>query len=284
MVVVFGLLRSTSVDGAEKQDEAAASQSDLLQAALLDYGVAAIDERPGGGWRVYFHDIDDRDRAVRAIGASFLHFSIRAEDVPDEDWASRSQAGLRAVRVGRLAVAPPWDVPTDIEGPVITILPSMGFGTGHHATTRLCLAALQGLDLGGRSVFDVGTGSGVLAIAASRLGASPVTAIDDDPDAVQSARDNLVLNPSATVRLLVGDLRCVPSDVAPAEVVLANLTGGLLIATASLLHDATAPGGRLILSGFMTHEDTGVLAAFSSCAVEHRATEDEWESVTLRRR
>ena len=183
MVVVFGLLRSTPESGPDSLDESD-DQSGLLQAALLDYGVAAIDEPAGGGWRVYFHDAAERDRAVRDIGQSFLHFTVRAEDVPDEDWAARSQANLRAVRVGRLVVAPPWDVPTDPAGAadVITILPSMGFGTGHHATTRLCLAGLQALTLQARSVLDVGTGSGVLAIAASLLGAAPVTGIDDDAE------------------------------------------------------------------------------------------------------
>ncbi len=280
MVVVFGLLRSTPESGPDSLDESD-DQSGLLQAALLDYGVAAIDEPAGGGWRVYFHDAAERDRAVRDIGQSFLHFTVRAEDVPDEDWAARSQANLRAVRVGRLVVAPPWDVPTDPAGAadVITILPSMGFGTGHHATTRLCLAGLQALTLQARSVLDVGTGSGVLAIAASLLGAAPVTGIDDDADAIQSARDNLVLNPRASVGFVVGDLRAVPA--AAAEVVLANLTGGLLVSTAGLLQDLTTANGRLILSGFMTHEESAVLAAFPDCRVERRATEDEWVSVTL---
>ena len=162
---------------------------------------------------------------------------------------------------------------------VITIQPSMGFGTGHHATTRLCLAALQQLDLNGRSAIDVGTGSGVLAIAASRLGAAPVIAIDDDPDAAHSARENVALNDGTDVDVRVVDLR---SAALPAfDLVLANLTGGLLIRAARRLQDLAAPAGRLVLSGFMRHEEAAVLDAFATLVVAHRAEEEEWLCVTL---
>jgi ribosomal protein L11 methyltransferase len=156
----------------------------------------------------------------------------------------------------------------------------MGFGTGHHATTRLCLEALQAEDLAGKTVIDVGTGSGVLAITASLLGAANVIALDDDEDAVQAARENLALNPRARVVLRTEDLRGV--EAAWADVVLANLTGGLLVSGAAQLRLLRAEGGRLILSGFMTHEEQDVLAAFEGFTVEHRGQEEEWVCVTIR--
>jgi ribosomal protein L11 methyltransferase len=162
----------------------------------------------------------------------------------------------------------------------------MGFGTGHHATTRLCLAALQQIDLRGLRMIDVGTGSGVLAIAASRLGAGAVVAIDDDEDAVEAARENLPLNPEARVTFEVIDFR-IPDPGSriptPFDLVIANLTGGLLVASADRLKSFAAPSGRLVLSGLMDHEESDVRRAFAGLDVEWRTREDEWVCVTLSR-
>ena len=258
-------------------------RADLVEAALTDHDVSAVEETSPDAWRVFFPTVTARDAALSALRRDFSDLSFEAANVPDEDWAARSQANLRAIQVGQLVVAPPWDIePGDIEpcalglGPwaLIVINPSMGFGTGHHATTRLCLAALQRLDLRGRSVIDVGTGSGVLAIAASLLGAADVLGIDDDPDAVQAARENAALNPDARVSLRVTDLRA--ATLAPADVVVANLTGGLLVLAARSLQQIVAPGGQLVLSGFMEHEEADVMRAFDGYEVTDRTREDEW--------
>ena len=251
--------------------------SEQLQAALVDYDASAVDERSADDWRVFFTSPSERDRAAAALRIEFPGATIAAIDVPDENWAARSQASLRAVRVGNIVVAPPWDVPA---GPVVIIIqPSMGFGTGHHATTRLCIDALQRLNIGGRTVLDVGTGSGVLAIAASLLGASRSVGIDDDADAITAARENLELNPQAETTLLVADLRA--TDVGSADVVIANLTGGLLVSAARTLQDLVARGGSLVLSGLMAVEETDVLAAFPTWTLEHRSEEDEWLCVVI---
>lgn len=254
---------------------------ELIQAALLDYDFAGIDETPPDAWRVFFRSPHARDGAATALRNRFPHLAINSLDIPDENWAERSQAQLRAVQVGHIVVAPPWDVPEMSRLTNIIVQPSMGFGTGHHATTRLCLAALQQLDLHGKTVLDVGTGSGVLAIAASRLGAAQVLAIDDDEDAIQSARENLALNPGVNVTLGVFDVRA--AMLRPFDIVLANLTGALLKSVARTLLARVTPGGPLILSGFLESEERSVLDAFESANVEHRAQEDDWVSVTLLR-
>jgi ribosomal protein L11 methyltransferase len=256
------------------------SLDDFVQAALTNHDVAAIDEDAA---RVFFHTADERDRAAATLQRQFPALQTLPIDVPDEDWAARSQANLKAVRVGNIIVAPPWDVPaTSPECPIVIVIqPSMGFGTGHHATTRLCLAHLQHVDLRGRTALDLGTGSGVLAIAASRLGASQVLAIDDDPDAIASARENLGLNPATNVTLGTVDLR--RAALRPFDLVLANLTGGLLVGAAQALIQLAALGGSCIFSGFMQAEEPEVLAAFASCTIVERSQEDEWVCVTLSR-
>jgi ribosomal protein L11 methyltransferase len=164
----------------------------------------------------------------------------------------------------------------------------MGFGTGHHATTRLCLGALQGLDLTGAFVLDVGTGSGVLAVAARKLGARAALGNDADPDAIQAANESLQLNPGVTaVRFVASDLKTwlesPAADEAP-EVITANLTGAFLVRSASRLTGALKPGGHLILSGVMRSEEAEVLAAFAPrTRVLSKTSEEEWLGLLLQK-
>ena len=274
-IVVSGLVRrSAEREGGSRSSTAGADNADVLHAALANHSIAAIDEPSEDQWRVFFNESADRDAALAALPARLPDLRFDPLDVADENWAARSQAELRAVRVGRLIVAPPWDTPI-----TIVIRPSMGFGTGHHATTRLCLAALQGISLDRCTVLDIGTGSGVLAIAASLLGAEEATGIDDDQDAIQAAWDNLSLNAAAQVTLIVGELQT--TELVTADVILANLTGGLLIQSAERLRKLTNAHGRLILSGFTVDEERDVLAAFGAFSVEHRGEEEGWVCVVL---
>lgn len=250
---------------------------DLAAAFLLDFNLAAVE------WpRYFFHDANDRDRALKALSAELPQFGARAVDVDDEDWAARSQANLGSVRVGSLVISPPWDLPAAKSGAdrPIVIQPSMGFGTGHHATTRLCLAALQQMDLIGRTLVDVGTGSGILALAARRLGASGVLALDDDADAIAAAEENVRENGETRIALEVADFRA--ATLGQFDVVVANLTGGLLVASAARLQSLAVAGGHLVISGFMDEEVNHVLGAFAACRLDARTSEDEWVCARLR--
>ena len=253
-----------------------------------DCGATALDE-DGDAVALHFSPAADRDAAADLLAARgwLAHATLTTEDVPDEGWAARSQANLPAVRVGRVIVAPPWDRPAVAPSPdvvVIEVEPSTGFGTGHHQSTRLCLRALQALPLEGRTVLDVGTGSGVLAVVAHRLGARAALGIDNDPDAIESAEDTVRrnrLDGDAGVRM---ELRGLDDEaLQPADVVCANLTGALLRQQGARVQHLIAPGGCAVLSGFTEDEARWVREAFDACTVEAEHEEEFWIAYVMRR-
>jgi len=256
----------------------------LPPGGLWDQTFPPIPEPPPAPlrWRVFFPSAETRDRAARALGAAHPQLRLTSTAVPDEDWAARSQESLTAVTAGRFIVAPPWDVPvaTPPGTTVIIIEPSMGFGTGHHPTTRLCLRLLSAIDVRDRRVVDIGTGSGVLAMAAALDHASDVVGLDVDQDAIDAARASAALNAlPPVVRFEVGDFRTSPPP--PADVVMANLTGGMLRTTAAMLMGLKRPGGTLVVSGFDEAEEAAVRAAFAPLRQVARLEEATWVAVRL---
>lgn len=289
---------------AGSEDPALRDIAERLLLILDDWRVAAIEDLavlplPPGGlwdptyppipepppspvrWRVFFESTADRDGARRAIADTLPELRQSATDIPDEDWAARSQRSLTAIRAGGFIVAPPWDVPSDRGGAeLIVIEPSMGFGTGHHATTRLCLEALSSTDLRGKRVLDVGTGSGVLAIAAALRGARSSLGVDVDPDAIRSALTSAALNPVAgPLAFEVADFRSRTDLVG--DVVAANLTSGMLTRAAARIRALVAPGGTLIVSGFDVSEEAAVHAALAPSADARRNEEEGWVCLVL---
>lgn len=273
---------------------------DALAAALDDHSPAAIEDLaerplPPGGlwdptyppipeppptpvhWRVFFQLDAERAKAVDALRAAFPALTIELVDVPDDDWAARSQKSLTAVRAGSFIVAPPWDLPDAAPDhvTVIVIEPSMGFGTGHHATTRMCLRLLSDLDVADLDVLDLGTGSGVLSMAAALRGARRVVGIDVDADAIASAEASAALNTLPdTIEFRVADFRSAPPNAA--DVVLANLTGGMLTSSATAIAALVRKDGQMILSGFDHTEVDAVVRAFPEFTEHARLTEDTW--------
>lgn len=284
---------------------------DLIAAALDDCSPAAIEDLtpqplPPGGiwdptlpppsdpppspvhWRVFFTSEELRDRAAEELSARVPDLSIERTEIADEDWAARSQASITAIRASAFIVAPPWDLPANPEPGTTTIViePSRGFGTGHHASTRLCLRAMSGIELRGKRALDLGTGSGVLAMAAALRGAQPIVAIDVDPDAIESARTSAGLNPlPVTIDFRVGDFRSSSAalNAGGYDVVLANLTGGMLRLAASRIFELIAPGGLLVTSGFDEHERHKVREAFAGMRDVATFTEEGWVGLVLQR-
>ncbi len=260
------------------------ADEERLQADLDGLGPIAIQEHESAdGWLVFFPDPTSRDGAAAALSSlcPFPIATLTPRDVPDEDWARRTQANLRSIRAGSITVSPPWDIPAADDGSLVVVIePSMGFGTGHHETTRLCLELLQRVGPAGRSVIDVGTGSGVLAIAAWKMGASQVTAMDSDPDALQNAVENVERNGARdAIAVLHADLS--GFDVAPAEIVLANLTAAVLARNAAALRRLVAPAGALIVSGFSPEAIPEVTDALGGAGQVRSAVEGEWAAMIV---
>jgi ribosomal protein L11 methyltransferase len=278
------------------------STAEVVLALVDDFAPTAVEEGPSA-MRLFFAASDARDAACAELRAH--GYTTVPLDVSDEDWARRSQEHLKPITVGRITVFPSPESSANRESSAkressvnressanpgsqapnpdivkIVIVPSMGFGTGHHATTRLCLDALQRIDLTGASVLDVGTGSGVLAIAADLLGASRARGIDHDADAIQSARDNLALNPRAAHTSF--EFRDLTTAALPeADVVTANLTGALLVREAPALLAATRRGGTIILSGILAEEGEAVRRAFGAAEMIAERQETEWLCLCL---
>jgi ribosomal protein L11 methyltransferase len=262
---------------------------DLVSLALHDLSPAAIHEAGDDAapiWRIFLADPAGLPTAAHQLGARFEAAGLRVvrAEVDDQDWAARSQAHLTRVTVGEITVAPPWDAAPPGEGALVIVYPSTGFGTGHHESTRLCLRLLQQVELTGRRAVDLGTGSGVLALAAWRLGASDIEALDYDEDAIVNARENLRLNGAdSAVALRQADVRS--GQVEPADVVTANLTGAMLVDLAQTIAALVRPGGTLILSGVLAPEISAVTASFASeLTLVEEAAENEWRALRFLRR
>jgi ribosomal protein L11 methyltransferase len=213
------------------------------------------------------------------------------DDVADEDWLARWRAGLGPRRIGeRLVVAPTWsEVEADPGQVVIRIDPQMAFGTGEHASTRGVLRLLQRAVAPGHRLLDVGTGSAILAIAAARLDAAFVVAVESDPEAMENAAENIERNGVADrITLLcnrVDDAFLDAYGGGAFDGIVANVLSGVLQPLLPAFHRGLASGGWAILSGILSDEAGRMKAAAEEAgfAVEAEDAEEQWWSVLLRR-
>jgi ribosomal protein L11 methyltransferase len=206
----------------------------------------------------------------------------RVHGVADRAWERVWISGLKSMRFGRrLWVCPTTaPLPDDPEAVVVRLDPGLAFGTGSHPTTALCLLILDSLQLAGRSVIDYGCGSGILGVAALKLGAASVTAVDIDPQALSATRENAARNGVAS-NIIVQDAA---HDLPRAFCVLANILAGPLIELAPRLTAACESGGYLVLSGLLRTQAYAVKAAYSSGFDKVEvASQDEWCCIHARR-
>ena len=262
----------------------------LLEAGALsvtceDAGLGSADETPWFGepgesppWiRVKLTALsrkqDDPEqlllRAGEAVGVRVPGFALRA--VPDQDWVAKSRDQFGPIRVSaRIWTVPTWHAPPEPHAINLVLDPGLAFGTGSHPTTRLCLQWLERTIVGGETVLDYGCGSGILAIAALRLGARRAVGVDIDPDAVTVARANAERN-GVTGEFLHSQARLALA----ADVVVANILANPLKLLAPVLISRCAGGGRLALSGILAGQSSEVENCYAHSVAFTTPAEDE---------
>ncbi|NLD71570.1 MAG: 50S ribosomal protein L11 methyltransferase [Chloroflexi bacterium] len=270
--------------------------------AVVEDDLGRADAERGGRVVVKgFLPVDDRETqekleiALLLLSRSSGISEPRLRVLEPEDWAESWKVHFLPQRIGeRFVVVPTWqEYAPRPEEVVILLDPGMAFGTGLHATTRLCLRAAEALARPGVSVLDVGSGSGILAIGAALLGAGPILALDMDPIAVEVAQENATLNGVAeAITVCHGTLRpeddanALPRQVAPEgyDLILANILAEVISAMAPALARALAPGGTLVTSGILASKADGVAEALTAAGltVVERPREEEWEALIAR--
>jgi len=204
----------------------------------------------------------------------------RVEILEDKDWEREWMQHYRPMPFGkRLWVCPSWMEPPDPGAINLLLDPGLAFGTGTHPTTALCLAQLDSMDLAGREIVDYGCGSGILAVAALRLGATCALAVDNDPQALVATRDNAARNGIATTRMEVVLPGAVDNDAwrGRASLVIANILAGPLMDLAATLLTFLQPGGTLLLSGLLDTQAATLCAHYAGrVSLEVAGEKDGW--------
>ncbi|MDI5892599.1 50S ribosomal protein L11 methyltransferase [Halomonas rhizosphaerae] len=231
------------------------------------------------------------DRVRQAWAAEFPEEpcpEVEVELLADRDWEREWMADFHPLRMGeRLWIVPSWHAPPEPDAVNLLLDPGLAFGTGTHPTTALCLAWLDGLSVAGElqdlEVLDVGCGSGILAIAALKLGARRATGTDIDPQALQASRDNAERNGVAEA-----DFRlCYPEQLEAGDfpLVVANILAGPLVELADEIAGRVAPGGRLALSGILEGQAEEVLEAYrgQGLVMEEPEIREGWVRLSGRR-
>lgn len=262
-----------------------ARRDDVL-AALFEAGAEGVQELPDS-LVTHAHGSEDATRLERAALAIGSDVTVQTEPLQISDWSERWKDALTAQRVGRLTIAPPWLTEGLDPKTTIVIDPGMAFGTGDHATTRSVVMLLQDVVRAGDRVADLGAGSAVLAIAAAKLGASRIVAIELDTDAIANAEENVRRNGVIeSVSVVEGDAASLLPLVAPVRIVTANIISSVLTDLLPTIANALDADGCAILSGILVSERSMMVERLDAAGwrVAAEIEEGEWWSATVERR
>ncbi|HEY6829689.1 MAG TPA: 50S ribosomal protein L11 methyltransferase [Gemmatimonadaceae bacterium] len=258
------------------------SHRDAVPQALFAAGAQGVQEL-ADSFVTHVHGPSVANDVVCAMIALGADVRVETEPTPDIDWSEQWKQSIGVQRLGALTVAPPWLAADLDRQSSIIIDPGMAFGTGEHATTRGVIRLLQRVVRRGDVVADLGAGSAVLAIAAAKLGATRVVAIEVDPDAIGNAIENVARNGvDDHVTIIEGDAASLLPLVAPLNVITANIISSVLLELLPAMHTALVPGGHAILSGILSAERVAMLSAMANdWHLVEEDSEDTWWSATI---
>jgi ribosomal protein L11 methyltransferase len=263
-------------------------ERDRLGAWLVARTGQAVEERDDGTLVTFAPDEETADLLIADLaGASGAPAETRRRKVEPVDWATRWRDGLGARSFGRLVVTPSWAPGAETEGPVVVLDPESAFGSGEHGSTRVALALLERLVRHGDLVLDLGSGSGILAIAAVKLGAARAVGIEQDLDANPVARRNAERNGVAdSVAFLDGDAGDLAPLLGPVDLVVSNILRSVNTALLPAISQALRPGGVAVFSGMEVAEGPLFLPALEPAGLEpmDELTDTGWWGVAARRR
>jgi ribosomal protein L11 methyltransferase len=263
-----------------------ANERDAAMAALFAAGAQGVHE-DGGALVTHFPPEADIERIIDVVRDADPGAEVTVGRAADTDW-SEAWKGLLSVReVGALSIAPPWLAVGLDTSSTIVIDPGMAFGTGDHPTTRGVVRLMQRVSIRGGRVADLGAGSAALAIAAAKLGARTVAAVELDPDAIGNAIGNVERNGvGGVVHVIEGDAALLLPLLAPVDVILANIVSSVHRVLLPAMATALSDGGCAILSGILCEERDVVAADVErgGWLVTDEDVEDIWWSATISRR
>jgi ribosomal protein L11 methyltransferase len=258
-----------------------AAGEDPAVAALWEAGTQGIEVQADGDQLVLLAYFPRGATSCARLREVLAAVELRAVDVPAVDWLARFREGFASFEAAGFRVVPAWQAPATRDPRVLVVDPGRAFGTGTHESTRLCLGAIAELARAGRArrVLDLGAGTGLLGIAAARLGAPMVVALDNDPEAVAASRHHAELN-GVVLALVRGDgggaLR--PGSF---DLLLANLATPFLLRRREELVGLLAPGGVAVLSGLLANDQPEVARAYAAFGTIQARRDGEWAALVL---
>lgn len=267
--------------------QVAASQSEMLIAALSDAGFEGFEE--GEDFlKAFIASADFNESKLQEITA---HYKVESTTtvIEETNWNAVWESGFQPVIVEQESTNLPWaGIRAHFHAPMpglkyeIVITPKMSFGTGHHATTYLMMQQMEAMELTGKSVFDFGTGTGVLAILAEKMGAASILAVDNDDWSIENAIENTRANGCNAITVVQAET--VPAN-GPFQIILANINKNVILEHMPLLAAGLAEGGTLLLSGLLTTDEEEIVnaAAHHSLLLRKKSVRNNWIALRFSR-